>query len=166
MGYFTGNRTKWHNASASDIAEVDALISAKSSELNNATTLYSQAMNGIALCDNRSIGCVSKSGRHISTWRDQRDMYGPIVERLKKELYDLQDRRSALVKSINESAAASQIVAQTSMATSEATKALANAETIQATATASKLGIYALIGGVFLIVIVGGIFAYKMYKKK
>lgn len=168
MGSIVGEKPKgtWHNASASDIAEIDALISAKSTELNNATSLYSQAMNGIALCDNRSLGCVKKSGRHISTWRDQRDTYGPIVERLKKELYDLQDRRTALVKSINESAAASQMVAETSKASAEAAKALADAETVQATATASKFGIYAIIGAVVLIFVVGGVFVYKMYKKK
>lgn len=166
MASIIGEKKKWHNASEADIAAVDALISAKSSELNHVTSLYSQAMTGIALCDNKSWGCVSKSGRHISTWRDWRDLYGPMMERYKKELQELQDRRAALVKAINDTATAGQLVAQSSVATAEAAAAIAEAETVQATAKASKIGIYALIAGVAVVIIIGGIFAYKMYKKK
>lgn len=163
MGSIVGESTKWRNATASDVAGLDVLISNKTSELNNAVTLYSQAMNGIQLCGNSALGCVSKSGRHISTWRDQRDLYGPIVDRLRKELIDLQDRRNVLVDAINKSANVGQVVATTSIATAEATKALAQADTVK---TVSSLTKYGLIAGIGLVIIIGGIIAYKMIRKK
>ena len=147
---------KWHNASASDIASIDQLISAKTAQLNEATTMLSQALTAIQLCNNSSWGCVDKSGRHISTWRDQRDMYSPLVTRYKNELIDLSARRSQLVKEMGDIAVVSQVAAV-------ADKAIAEAESVETTSTAKKVLLY---GGIALAVIVTGFIAYKIIKKK
>ena len=171
MGSIVGEN-KWKNAISDDIASVDALISSKTTELNNATTMLNQALNAIVLCNDKASpngifrpGCAAISGRHITSWRDQRDQYMPLVDRYKKELTTLQERRSALVFQANESATMLEKVATTNVATAKADQAIAQAETVQATATASKYGIYAAIAGVALVVIIGGIYAYKMIKK-
>jgi len=147
---------KWHNATTSDVASIDALISAKTIQLNEATTLLSQALTAIALSNNSSWGCVNKSGRHISTWRDQRDDNAPLVERYKNELIDLQARRAQLVKEMGDVAVATQV-------TAVAEKAIAEAESVQTTSNAKKILIY---GGIALAVIIGGIIAYKLIKRK
>lgn len=147
---------KWHNATASDIAGIDQLISAKTTQLNEATTLLSQALTAIQLCNNSSWGCVNKSGRHISTWRDQRDANAPLVERYKNELLDLTTRRDQLVKQMGDVAVATQV-------TAVAEKAIAEAESVQTTSTAKKVLLY---GGIGLAVIIGGIIAYKLIKRK
>lgn len=172
MASIIGEKKKWKNAITDDIAAVDSLISSKTNELNNATTMLNQALNAITLCNDKASpngifkpGCAAISGRHITSWRDQRDMYMPLVDRYKKELITLQERRTALVNSANESATLLQNVAQTNVATAKANEAIASAETVQATATASKYGIYGIIAGVALILIIGGIYAYKKLKK-
>jgi hypothetical protein len=147
---------KWHNATSSDIANIDQLISAKTAQLNQATTLLSEALTAIQLCNNSSWGCVSKSGRHISTWRDQRDANAPLVERYKNELLDLTTRRDQLVRQMGDVAVATQV-------TAVAEKAIAEAESVQTASTAKKVLLY---GGIGLIVIIGGIIAYKLIKRK
>jgi hypothetical protein len=164
---------KWQNATSDDIAAVDALISAKSTELNKVTAILSAALNAITLCKGKAYpdgilkpSCLKISGRHISSWEEDRDINTPLVSRYKAELIALQERRAALVAEANASSSLLQNVANTSIATAEANKAIAQAETVEATATASKIGIYALIAGIGLVIVIGGIFAFKMIKKK
>jgi hypothetical protein len=173
MGSIVGENKKWKNAASDDIASIDALISAKTTELNSATQLLSEALNAISLCNDKASpngifkpGCLQISGRHITSWREQRDINAPLVSRYKAELVNLQGQRASLVTALNASTVLSQNISTASVATAAADEAIAQSEVVQATATASKIGIYLLIGGIGLVVVIGGIFAFKMLKKK
>lgn len=143
---------EFRNASANDI---DASIADVTTRLNEATQKYNEAIKGIALCDNKALGCVKKSGRHISTWREWRDNYGPQVTALKKELAELIELKKNMATSYVESAQSSIVVAQ-------AEKAVAEAESVKTGASAKK---YLLVGGIILVALIGGIIAYKKLKK-
>lgn len=158
-------RKPWHNATTADIATIDAQITSKTAELQNASNLLTQALNGIALCNNSAWGCVSKSGRHISTWREQRDTNSALVTRYKAELAALQEQRASYVAEVNASLMLNQQMATVSAATAAADKAIAEASKVQATATASKIGVYLLIGGGLIALVIGGIYIYKKVKK-
>jgi len=138
-----------------DSSTIDSSIADVTTRLNEATRLYNEAMTAIALCNNRSVGCVDKSGRHISTWRDQRDRYAPMVTQLKKELTELLALKEKTATTSTQTA--SQIAGEAA-----ARQAIANADTSQTTSTALKWGL--IIGGI-LIVVIGGIFIYKKIKK-
>ncbi len=143
---------KFHNADGSDITASIATVTAK---LNEATSLYSQAMTAIAACDNSSIGCLDKTGRHISTWRDQRDRYAPLVDQYKKELSQLLALQRDIAASTTQSAQSNQVVA-------EAQTALAKADSAK---TMSGLLKWSLIIGGILVVVIGSIFIFKKLKK-
>jgi len=138
-----------------DSSTIDTSIADVTTSLNEATRLYNEAMTAIALCNNSSVGCVDKSGRHISTWRDQRDRYAPMVTQLKKELTELLALKEKTATTSTQTA--SQIAGEAA-----ARQAIANADTSQTTSTALKWGL--IIGGI-LIVVIGGIFIYKKIKK-
>lgn len=144
---------KYRNAET--MASIDASIASVTASLNEATTLYNQAMTAIAKCDNSSIGCVDKTGRHISTWRDQRDRYQPLITQYKEELAQLLKLKSQMAGSTSETA-------QSAVITAQAQQALANAD---ATKTQSTFLKYLLIFGGVALLVVGGIFAWKKLKK-
>lgn len=143
---------KYFNADGSDITASIATVTAK---LNEATSLYSQAMTAIAACDNSSTGCLEKTGRHISTWRDQRDRYAPLVTQYKGELTELLALQRDIAASTTQSAQSNQVVA-------EAQTALAKADSAK---TMSGLLKWSLIIGGILVVVIGGIFIFKKLKK-
>lgn len=145
---------KYRNAV--DTSNIDASIASVTASLNEATSLYNQAMTAIATCDNSSVGCLSKTGRHISTWRDQRDRYSPLITQYKNELTELLKLKSQIAGSQSETA-------QSAVVTASAQQALANAD---ATQTKSAFYKYALIFGGIALFIVIGIFAWKKLKKK
>lgn len=143
---------RWHNAE--DLASINALIDAKTAQLNEVTALLTEAMEAITAGGNSHSGCTASpicNRRHISSWREIRDRNALLVEKYKKELAEL----LALQEKIS--------VTQTTNAV--ANKALADADTAGSAATASKVGLYALIAGVAIAVIIGGIILYKKFKK-
>jgi len=134
---------------------IDASIADVTNRLTEATTKYNQAMTGIALCNDKAWQCVDKSGRHISTWRDWRDTYGPMVIQLKKELSDLLALKKQMAVSTADTAQSSIVVAQAELAVAEA-------ENVKVTTSFKK---YLLIGGILLAVTIIGVVAYKKFKK-
>ena len=152
-----GNNERWYN-SAGDLASISASIATKTTELNNATALLNEALNGIALCDNRAIGCVNKSGRHISTWRDQRDKNAPLVTKYKSELAELLALQKDLTSTQTQSAQSTQVIA-------DAETAVMKAETAATIAKSTKLGLYLGIGAGVIALIIGGIYLFKKFKK-
>jgi topoisomerase IA-like protein len=163
MAYFTDD--KYHNAV--DISSINASITSVTESLNNAMQLYNQAVTAITACGNKASGCLAKTGRHISTWRDQRDRYLPIVEQKKAELKELLEIQSTLTDVQVTSASNQQIIvakeAETNQVKAAADIALANADTRKAESTAKKYGLYIGLG---LVLVIGGIVAFKMLKKK
>lgn len=143
---------KYRNATSSDI---DASIADITAKLAEATTKYNEAIKGIALCDDKAWGCVKKSGRHISTWREWRDNYGPIIIDLKKQLADVLTLKNNMASSTADTAQSSIVVAQ-------AEKALAEAENVKITTSLKK---YLIIGGILVAITIGAIIGYKKLKK-
>ncbi len=154
MAYLFDEKYKY--ADAYSLASINGSILSVTAQLNEATSLYNQAIAAIASCDNSSTGCLEKTGRHISTWRDQRDRYQPLVTQYKNELSELLSLQKQLAGTQADTAG-------TTVAVAAAQTAISKADEAQTKASATK---YFLYGGIALIVIVVGIIAYKMLKKK
>jgi hypothetical protein len=143
-----GENTKYKNA---DGSALDAAIQSKTKQLTDAQALYAQAMDAITICGNSSSGCLSKTGRHISTWRDQRDLNAPLIERYKTELSELLDLKVKEAATQIQTAASMQATSAANTAISEANKVSSEASVVAASATASKVGIYLLIAGGLIV---------------
>jgi chromosome segregation ATPase len=161
MGEIFGKKP-FRNAVTDSITTINTSIASVTASLDNATQLYNQAITAISTCNNRSGGCLDKTGRHISTWRDQRDRYAPLVEQYKKELQELLALQKALTETQGTTAQATIVTAQAEQAVAEAETAISSAETSKTMSSGLKYGL--IIGGV-LILVIGGIIAYKKFKK-
>jgi hypothetical protein len=170
MGSIVGeNNYKNATSSTDTLAEVNASIASVTASLKAATTLYNEALAGIATCDNKSLRCVSKSGRHISTWREQRDQNSMIITNSKKQLDELLALQAQLVSAAS-AQATSTAANKTAMA--QADKIAATAETAVAEASSATIGAsakkYLLYGGIgigVIALIFGGIYIFKKVKK-
>jgi ABC-type transporter Mla subunit MlaD len=145
---------RWHNAT--DLSSINDSIAIKTQQLNNATMLLNQAVTAINNCGNSASGCLSKTGRHISTWREQRDANAPAVAQYKQELKELLALQASLATTQSQSAAAVET-------TAKAQEAVTNANTAETTANLTKYLIY---GGIAIVVIIGAIVAFKYFRKK
>jgi spermidine/putrescine-binding protein len=143
---------RWRNA---DSSSLDTSIASVTTELNNATMLYNQALTAIARCNNQAIGCVAKTGRHISTWRDQRDKYAPLVVRYKAQLEDLLKLKEQVSAQTAQSAQSQQLVAAANTAIAEA----------ESSGVQGKLKTYLLIGVIAAVVVISGVYIFKKLKK-
>lgn len=152
----------FRNAVTDSITTINTSIATVTASLDNATQKYNQAVTAIATCNNQSGGCLDKTGRHISTWREQRDRYAPLVEQYKKELQELLALQKALTETQGTTAQAAIVTAQAEQAVAEAETAISTAETSRTMSSGLKWGL--IIGGI-VIVVVGGIIAYKKLKK-
>jgi chromosome segregation ATPase len=161
MGEIFGKKP-FRNAVTDSITTINTSIATVTAALDNATQQYNQAITAIAACNNQSTGCLDKTGRHISTWRDQRDRYAPLVEQYKKELQELLALQKALTETQGTTATAAIVTAQAEQAVAEAETAITTAETSKTMSTGLKYGL--IIGGTLLIVILG-IIAWKKFKK-
>jgi hypothetical protein len=147
---------KYKYADAYNLASINDSILSVTAQLNEATGLYNQSMTAIASCNNSSTGCLEKTGRHISTWRDQRDRYQPLVTQYKAELSELLSLQKQLSGTQADTAG-------TTVAVAAAETAISKADEAQTKASAAK---YLLYGGIALAVIIIGFIAYKMIKRK
>jgi len=143
---------------ADGLSDINQAISIKTSELNTATRLLNEAMAAITACGNSSTGCLSKTGRHISTWRDQRDRNSALVTQYKKELSELLVLQKELAGTQTTSAAAT-------TAAAAAKTAIVEADTAQTTSAAKKWLVYGGIAVGVIAVIIIGIVLVKKYKK-
>lgn len=155
-------KKQFRNAVTDSITTINTSIATVTASLDNATQQYNQAITAIAACNNQSGGCLDKTGRHISTWRDQRDRYAPLVEQYKKELQELLALQKALTETQGTTAQATIVTAQAEQAVAEAETAISSAETSKTMSAGLKWGL--IIGGI-VVVVVGGIIAYKKLKK-
>ena len=162
MGEIFGKNQFRNAVTVDSLTTINASIATVTVSLDDATQKYNQAINAIAACNNQSTGCLNKTGRHISTWRDQRDRYAPLVEKYKKELDELLVLQKALTETQGTTAQATIVTAQAEQAVAEAEAAVSSAETSKTMSAGLKYGL--IIGGVLLVVI-GGIVAYKKLKK-
>lgn len=161
MGEIFGKKP-FRNAVTDSITTINTSIATVTASLDNATQQYNQAITAIAACNNQSGGCLDKTGRHISTWREQRDRYAPLVEQYKKELQELLALQKALTETQGTTAVTVTATAAANRAIAEAETAISNEETSRTISKGLKYGL--IIGGV-LILVIGGIIAYKKLKK-
>ena len=147
---------KYKYADGTSAAYLEQAISQTTYDLNNATAKLNEALSMIAICGNQSTGCLDKTGRHISTWRDQRDSYQRLVNELNEKLKDLLDQQSRISANVTLTSVANTNAAQSAIAS-------ADAELKKAKSTTFKWLLY---GGIFVAVIVGAIFLYKKLKKQ
>jgi ABC-type transporter Mla subunit MlaD len=154
MGSIIGDK-KWHNA-VSDLASVNGSIADVTQQLTVATTQLNQALTAIASCNNSASGCLANTGRHISSWRDQRDQYGPLVDKYKADLKQLLDIQKSLAGSTVETSQSMQVAANAQQAITEANSA----------ASTGNLTKYLIIGGIILVALVAGVIIFKQLKKK
>jgi|WetSurMetagenome_2_1015567.scaffolds.fasta_scaffold244898_2 hypothetical protein len=150
-----------------DITDINASIASVTESLANATEMYNQAMAAIAACNNDSSGCLSKTGRHINTWRNQRDAYRGLVAQYKtdlEELLVLQEQLSTVqVASAENTQAVVTTAAETTQVAAAAQTAIANADSATTSANFKKIALY---GGGALVLIVLGFVVFKQLKKK
>lgn len=152
----------FRNAVTDSITTINSSIASTTEALDTAVEKLKQAENGISLCGGRSTGCVDKSGRHLSTWEEQKRIYAPLVEKYKKELEELLNLQKALTETQGTTAQAAIVTAQAEQSVAEAETAISSAETSRTMSAGLKWGL--IIGGV-MILLIGGIIAYKKLKK-
>jgi hypothetical protein len=146
---------EWHNADAS-LASINNSIAIKTQQLDASTANLAYALKNINTCGNVATGCLSKTGKHINSWRDIRNQAQIDIGVYQKDLQNLLALQKEIAGSQAETAAAA-------IVTANATASLANASAATTGALAKKWLLY---GGIALVVIIGGIFAYKYFKRK
>jgi hypothetical protein len=148
-------RKRYHYAEG-DMASVNSSLADLTAKLNDAQAKYSEAIAAIAACNNSSIGCLDETGRHISSWRADRDQYSKLITEYKSQISDLLSIQKSL-------ASASVNTSQAISTASAAQQAVASAQEVTTKANAKKWLLY---GGIGAGVLVAGIFAVKMFRKK
>jgi hypothetical protein len=133
---------RWHNASAADVAEIDAQIAQHQKALDDAKQLLASCQAGIAA--NPFYSCHNKLGRSKSNIQSD-------IETETVAIFELNKKRDTLVKSIDD-------VSRLGIQESE--------DDIKTTEAKGKQ--FLVYGGIIvgiIALIAGGIFIYKKVKK-
>ena len=153
---YTGESLGYNNFTQAQINDLSSQLSQAQNDVNDLQKKYDFVNGNYQKCMSyswltRASKCLSNTGRHLSTWREQRSEIKPLLDAAKKTRDELQKSYNSAIEGFNKEQAAGGVSHQTDI--------LGQSE------LQSKAKSFGIWGAVILGIGFGGFMLYKKIKK-